>query len=225
VSAPGYLDIDALRQLRDIIMGNIPQAYAQGTPGVAGQDLAEAYGAERWFREQALQDLHRDLDQVGRKFRLRAGLDSHAASTADIETLGTVEFHFGKGIEALRLTATDAEGRATAQRLFRMLLPHAQEAERVEDVLQAVQSLHGWAKDCRRRPISRPGRPGEEAKTWLVGELARLFDERLGFLEASLEPQEFAERRNLFVVRATELLGVPMSRDAIKKRRQRTGPS
>jgi hypothetical protein len=102
-----------------------------------------------------------------------------------------------------------------------MLLRHAQGAELVEDELRALQSLHGRANDCRRCPIGRPGRPGEEAKTWLVGELPRIFARLFGFLEASLPPQEFAKRRNLFVVRVARMYGVSMRRAAIKKRRQR----
>jgi hypothetical protein len=59
----------------------------------------------------------------------------------------------------------------------------------------------------------------------LVERLPAIFAKHFGFLEASLKPQEFAKRRNLFMVRAAEMLGVPMSRNAIKKRRRRAEPS
>jgi hypothetical protein len=212
---PLYLDPGALQQLVGDIAGDAVDPSLLRPTGDDAEDRALA-------RRLLLDNLRHDLDQARIGSRLRAAVDTYAPSAADIEALSTVEFHLGKAIEALCLTATDAEGRAAARRLFLLLLQCAQEPELVEDALRAVQSLHGWANDYRRchPPINQPGRPGEEAKTWLVGELLRIFAKRFGFLEAHLKPQEFARRRNLFMVRAIELLKAPLSRNAIKKRRR-----
>jgi hypothetical protein len=220
-SRPLYLDPSGLRQLISDIAGDAVD------PSLLRLTDPDATDAERraMARMLLLRNLHDDLDQEGRRFRLYEAVDAYVPSAADIEAMSAAEFHLGKTIEALRLTATDVEARAAARRRFLMLLQHAQGVDLVDDELRALQNLHGRVNDCRRRPIGRPGRRGEEAKTWLVGELPRIFAKHFGFLEASLKPGEFAKRRNLFVVRVAAMYGVPMSRAAIKKRRRRAEPS
>jgi hypothetical protein len=209
-----------LQQLLAIISGSIPHADAQGrSPEVDARDraLIEAYGYERWLGELALRNLHEELDQVGREFRLREALETYAPSEAVLE--GRHEINLGELVRDLSPTAGNK-----MSPLFQMLLLATQSPEDIAQFRELARRFHGAMNDYRRTHSAiKPerGRPSEEARTWLVGKLLRIFARRAGFLEASLTRQEFAELRNLFMVWVTARLGVPMSRDAIRKRRQR----
>jgi hypothetical protein len=151
VSTPSYLGLEDLRQLidiitgsiptadPDIISGSIPHAYAQykGAPGVVLAVIG-AYGVERWLSELALHNLHHDLDQAGRRFRLRGSLDTYASSTADIETLGRREIHLGELVRDLNPTAGNK-----MSPLFRMLLLETQSPEDIALFHELAKRFHG----------------------------------------------------------------------------------
>jgi hypothetical protein len=198
------LDFDELQQL----IGDILKGFPIGDP-----DL--------------LPNLHDDLQRVSLGRHVREPYETRDPSAADVETLNSLESCVEKLIEIL------AEGGDGRQRVFRRLLPVAQSSEAIEDafehLMRGAQPLYDWANDYRRsHPATRrvPGRTSQEAQTWLVeNELPRIFAERFGGLASCLTSRELAERRNLFIVRTTKLLRVPMGLAAIKKKRQRAKPS
>ena len=104
-----------------------------------------------------------------------------------------------------------------------MLLVETDSPEDIAVFYESAQRVHGAMIHYRsaHSPTKRGrGRPSEEAKSRLVEtDLPAIFARHFGFLETSLKRQEFAERRMVFMVGATKLIGFPMSRNAIRKRR------
>jgi hypothetical protein len=192
---PLYLALGGLRQLISDIAGDVPA----GDPNLS-------------------RDLYDDLQRASLRLHI---WESHAGtSAADIETLGRHEIHLGELIRDLSPTADNK-----MSPLFRMLLLETQSLEEIALFHKLAQRFHGAMNRyrCTHSPIKHGrGRPSEGAMSRLVErELPAIFAKHFGALEASLTPQEFAKCRNLFVVRAAELLCVPINRAARKKRSQR----
>jgi hypothetical protein len=194
---PLYLALGGLRQLISDIAGDVPA----GDPNLS-------------------RDLYDDLQQTSLRFHICESHAGYGTSAAEIETLGRHEIHLGELVRDLSPTAGNK-----MSPFFRMLLLETQSSEEIALFRELAQRFHGAMNHyrCTHSPIKHErGRPSEEAMSRLVErELPAIFAKHFGFLEAYLKPQEFAQRRNLFVVRATELLCVPINRAARKKRSQR----